>query len=235
MGAPDAALARDVEAATRRLLESAADLDDAEMRAPSQLPDWSRGHVLTHVARNADGLVNLLGWSSGSRRPMYESNEARDHDIAEGAGRPAAELVADVRASADRFAAALEAVPDGGWDTTVELRGGRPLPTYDVPWKRFVEVELHHVDLGADYRWQDWPDRLVERLLGELLEHLPARLGSRPLTVRRAGDPAPAADQDGPVVTGTPVALTAWLTGRSAGDDLEVSPAGPVPELPAWL
>ena len=29
-------------------------LDDAKVRSPSLLPGWSIGHVLTHVARNAD-------------------------------------------------------------------------------------------------------------------------------------------------------------------------------------
>src|SRR5207302_5406054 len=35
-------------------------LGEPELRAPSALPGWSRAHVLPHVARNADGLKNLL-------------------------------------------------------------------------------------------------------------------------------------------------------------------------------
>ncbi|MET0910545.1 MAG: maleylpyruvate isomerase N-terminal domain-containing protein, partial [Ilumatobacteraceae bacterium] len=31
---------------------------DAEL--PSLLPGWTRGHVLTHIARNADSFVRLL-------------------------------------------------------------------------------------------------------------------------------------------------------------------------------
>src|SRR5215472_17296509 len=49
--------------ATDRLLASAATLTDAAAREPSLLPGWTRGHVLTHVARNADGLGNLLRWA----------------------------------------------------------------------------------------------------------------------------------------------------------------------------
>src|SRR2546430_1201820 len=41
--------------ATGRLLASATTLTDTGMREPSLLPGWTRGHVLTHVARNADG------------------------------------------------------------------------------------------------------------------------------------------------------------------------------------
>ena len=32
-------------------------------RAPSALPGWTRAHVLTHLARNADAMVNLLTWA----------------------------------------------------------------------------------------------------------------------------------------------------------------------------
>ncbi len=38
--------------ATTRYLGALTDLTDEDMRAPSQLPGWSRGHVVTHLARN---------------------------------------------------------------------------------------------------------------------------------------------------------------------------------------
>ncbi|MEV0474381.1 maleylpyruvate isomerase N-terminal domain-containing protein, partial [Streptomyces prunicolor] len=31
---------------------------NASVAEPSRLPGWSRGHVLAHLARNADALVN---------------------------------------------------------------------------------------------------------------------------------------------------------------------------------
>ena len=52
-----------IDAATSRLTAAAAGLTDAQAREPSRLPGWSRGHVLTHLARNADGLRNLLIWA----------------------------------------------------------------------------------------------------------------------------------------------------------------------------
>jgi uncharacterized protein (TIGR03083 family) len=64
-------------AATGLLLATAAALGDAEVRGPSLLPGWSRGHVLTHIARNADGLGNLLRWArTGAETPMYASAES---------------------------------------------------------------------------------------------------------------------------------------------------------------
>ena len=92
---------------TDRLLATAGALDDAQAAAASRLPGWTRGHVLTHLARNADGFRNLLIWArTGTETPMYPSEESRDRDIEAGARRPAAELTADVRASAAAFATA---------------------------------------------------------------------------------------------------------------------------------
>ena len=74
-----------LDAATARLSATCADVDDATARRPSLLPGWSVGHVLTHVARNADGMVNLVTWAvTGDRTPMYASMEARNAAIEEG-------------------------------------------------------------------------------------------------------------------------------------------------------
>ena len=78
-----------IAAATGRLLTVAGTLTDAEVAEPSLLPGWTRGHVLTHLARNADGLANLLRWAgTGIETPVYASAQARAADIAAGAGRP---------------------------------------------------------------------------------------------------------------------------------------------------
>ena len=42
--------------------------------APSLLPGWTRAHVLSHVARNADAMINLLRWAkTGVETPAYPS------------------------------------------------------------------------------------------------------------------------------------------------------------------
>ena len=47
--------------------------------------------MLAHLARNADGCVNLLTWArTGIETPQYRSAEQRDADIAAGAGRTSA-------------------------------------------------------------------------------------------------------------------------------------------------
>lgn len=49
-GFDPAAVLEQIDAATEHLLHTAARFTDADVRAPSLLPDWSRGHVLTHLA-----------------------------------------------------------------------------------------------------------------------------------------------------------------------------------------
>ena len=44
-----------VRLAHQRLIGTGSGLDDAQIRRASLLPEWSIGHVLTHLARNADG------------------------------------------------------------------------------------------------------------------------------------------------------------------------------------
>ncbi|HSN07046.1 MAG TPA: maleylpyruvate isomerase family mycothiol-dependent enzyme, partial [Candidatus Angelobacter sp.] len=85
------ALAADLaalDASTASLARTLAAVDDEVARRPSLLPDWSVGHVLTHVARNADGMVRLVDWAlTGVPQPMYDSLDARNADIEAGAGR----------------------------------------------------------------------------------------------------------------------------------------------------
>src|SRR5580693_7674823 len=105
-----------VEEAAKRLEQTAAETTDDQARAPSQLPDWSRGHVLTHLARNADGLRNLLVWArTGVETPQYPSVQARNDGIEAGAGRRAAQLIVDFADSATAFEAETARLRDGDW------------------------------------------------------------------------------------------------------------------------
>jgi hypothetical protein len=47
--------AKELSTATDSLVDGIGRLTDADARGPSLLPGWTRGHVLTHLARNADG------------------------------------------------------------------------------------------------------------------------------------------------------------------------------------
>ncbi|MDC2955861.1 maleylpyruvate isomerase family mycothiol-dependent enzyme [Streptomyces gilvifuscus] len=196
-----------VHDATDRLLTAATELDNASVAEPSRLPGWTRGHVLAHLARNADALVNVL-----EGRPMYVSGKARDADIERDAPRPLQTQLADLRESAARFQAAGAAPAD--WSRTVELRNGVTDSASRVPFRRWAEVELHHVDLGIGYELEHLPEQFTEREIAFLAD----RFSGHP-------DVPPTRLTDG---------TRAWRTGREAAD-AEITVTGPAPELLGWL
>jgi maleylpyruvate isomerase len=229
-------------AATGRLLATATALSDAQAREPSLLPGWTRGHVLSHIARNADGMVNLLNWArTGTETPMYASAESRSADIEAGAGRPAADLTADVRESAAEFAAEAAAMPDDAWTVQVRALRGPGFPALEVVDRRLSEVEIHHVDLAAGYAPSDWPADFVAGALHRVADSFTGRDDAPSCLVRAEGAPhgyriGPAGTASPPVVVrGQPAALLAWLLGRGSGAGLRVSgQADGLPVLPAW-
>jgi maleylpyruvate isomerase len=220
----DLAFLRD---ATDRLLDAAARMDNASVTQPSRLPGWTRGHVLAHIARNADALVNVL-----QGRPMYESPAVRDADIERDAPRPLDVQLADVRDSAARFQEAAAAPAD--WSRTVTLRNGITDSASRLPFRRWVEVELHHVDLGAGYELEDPPAEFTERETAFLAERFLGHAAVPPTLVTdgthtwRTGREA---DEPEVTVTGDPANLLGWLSGRRDGSALAVS-GGPLPQLP---
>ena len=215
---------------TERLLATARSLGDPT--APSLCEGWSRGHVLSHVARNADGLVALVGAVvDGTGATMYASRPARDADIEAGAGRSVPELVTDVEETAAALAAELPRLGPEHADRPLERTPGEIRGTADeIPLMRLREVVFHHVDLDAGFGFDGVEPDLVRFFLDEEVQRV------------RAADDAPdvtLATRDGDQwtiglgtasVTGTAPALLGWLarglTDGVAGDPLPRLPKG---------
>ena len=228
-------------AATDRLLATATALSDAQAREPSLLPGWSRGHVLTHIARNSDGMVNLLHWArTGTQTPMYTSPQSRAADIEAGAGRPAAALAADVRDSAAGFAAEAASMPDGAWTAQVRALNGPPFPALGVLERRLSEVEIHHVDVAAGYSPGDWPEDFLSEALPRVAESFAGRDDMPPCVAWADGAKDSfrlGPEQAGPpsaIIRGQPADLLAWLLGRGDGARLTLARGDALPELPPW-
>ncbi|MFI6337628.1 maleylpyruvate isomerase family mycothiol-dependent enzyme [Streptomyces sp. NPDC050535] len=216
-----------VRDATERLLTAAARLDNVSVAEPTRLPGWSRGHLLAHIARNADALVNVL-----AGRPMYASGEARDAEIRRDAPRPLNVQVTDVRESAVRFQEAGAAPAD--WSRTVELRNGVTDSASRVPFRRWAEVELHHVDLGIGYELEDLPEEFTRRETDFLAERFRGHPGVPAFLMKEDdGRLIPSGRQDGEpiLVTGRRADLLGWLAGRR-DDAALTTDGGPLPALP---
>lgn len=226
-----------VAASTARFDAAIGKLTDAELGEPSQLPGWTRGHVVAHMSRNADSLLNLLLWAStGIEIPQYASVALRDADIEAGAPRHLDVQHADFTGSAHRWQAVASTMPADRWQAVVRNRQGGELTADQIPWMRLRETEIHHVDLGVGYTPADWPAAFVTRLLPEAVADLSAKLvpAATPTFDIQASDSEFIATV-GPgrphhTVLGPAASLLAWLLGRSPGKDL----TGPLPPLPAW-
>ena len=228
-----------IDESVDRVLESVNTLSDDQVRAPSQLPGWTRGHVLTHIARNADGLANLLTWAkTGVKTPMYASFDARAGDIEAGSGRSASDLAQDIASSAKAFTDLARELSQEAWLAEVQPMKGPAQPAWFTLERRLVELEVHHVDLYAGYRSGDWPDWFVTdelyRVTGQLTRDAsaPSAVLTDVLTGRQyLTGPAEVRDLE---ITGHGHVLLAWLLGRSDGEELTADPNGPLPAVPAY-
>jgi maleylpyruvate isomerase len=144
-------------------------LTDEQGRQPSRLPGWSVGHVATHIARNADGHVRMFDAAiRGEVAEMYPGGrEQRTGDIEAGSGRPAAELLADVTATAAELETTWAAMPDEAWSGRGITFAGETTMS-DLVFIRWRETTVHHADLGLDFSWSDWDPEYVRAELTRL-------------------------------------------------------------------
>lgn len=180
------------------------DLDAVEPHRPSLLPGWTVGHVLTHLARNADSHRTML-----DGRPQYPSAAARDEAIERGARRRWSELVDDATSSVDALDERWARETD--WTGTATMSSGSR-PRHLLPLLRQREVEVHRVDLGLGYGFDDLPGDYVRRDLRvlEMLWRARRPMGLTPLPDTALRLPSPT--------------RLAWLLGRVEVDGL--APAG---------
>lgn len=231
---PDrSAVQRWLESESNRLLVTVQALRQTDLTEDSSLPAWTLGHLLSHIARNADALCNLLQWArTGIETPMYESKDQRNTDIDLGATRPGEVVLTDVVDSAERLRAAANGLALVDWNHPVVTAQGRTIPAAQVPWLRLREVTIHHVDLGASF--EDAPPELVAALLDDVVNSVKTRPGWPSLRIETAEGDAIAIGESPVEVKGTQAHVLAWLTGRSEGKGLLTS-ADALPGLPAWL
>ena len=209
---------RGAVAAHERLVATLEFLTDDEARSASLLPNWTIGHVLTHIARNADALALIVNAANRDEvGVMYPGGmEQRSADIESGSGRPAAELATDVSDACARLEAAWGTTTPAGWDGTGQTSLG-PLPINNVPFRRWRETITHHADCGfvhggVSFSWRDWPTEYVRLELEQMSMLYTSR---KPMGLTALPAEALAVDDRHRL---------AWLMGRASIDGL--TPAG---------
>ena len=223
-----------IRPADHSLVRTVDGLPESAWAEPSLLPGWTRGHVVAHLALNAEGLARVLtGAHTGRPAAMYDSPEARDSDIDELATAPVADARSRLLAGTTSFGQALEAMHEQDWEGRFERTPGGPSFTLaTVPLMRVREVEIHHADLGAGYSPSDWPAEFAVLLL----ESMTKRPYPAPFTVQTtdAGRAWSYGEGDGgPQVRGASADLGWWLTGRGSGEGLACD-ADALPRIDPW-
>jgi maleylpyruvate isomerase len=201
-------------AETTRLLDTARSLTDPS--AASLCEGWSRGHVATHLARNAEAIGRLADWAlTGTPREMYPGGaDGRDRAIEAGARRGVDALAEDLADTAATLVPRLQALSGPLAADEVELRGGYRLPSMRLPFTRLREVVYHHVDLDAGFGFADVEGDLLCRFVGDAVSRL--ELGRHPPALRLTSDEGDTWTVGGGTtsVTGTRAGLLLWLARR---------------------
>ena len=210
------AIRRDVDGATaahRRLLDAVSGLGDDDLRRPSTLPDWTVGHVLAHLARNADSHVRLLdAGTRGEVAEQYEGGAAgRAAEIERDAALAAETLLADLCTATDALERRWATMPMEAWAGSGNSVAGTVVLA-DLPFRRWRETELHHTDLGLGHTADHWAALYVRLELVRMERQWAAR---RPMGLTLLPPEALAAP---------PAQRLAWLVGRGEIDGL--APAG---------
>ncbi|GAA2167274.1 maleylpyruvate isomerase [Humibacillus xanthopallidus] len=216
---------------TERVVATAASLRNDAVLAPSLCAGWSRGHVLSHLARNADALGRVCTVAlTGEPATMYASQEARDAEVEAGARRPAAAQAADILESAERLEALLGALHPEHADIEVErVPGGPRIAVGWVPFMRLRELAFHHVDLDACFRFDRMAPEVVDLLLTDSVERLGRHADAPSVRLATPEGGSWVVGDGRTLVTGTPAGLLLWVA-RGLTDDVTID--GPPPTLP---
>jgi maleylpyruvate isomerase len=147
------------------LLGIADALTDEQCRAPSLLSGWTRGHLLNHLARNAQRHVFLFECASrGEVGDQYPGGMAeRNADIEAGAHRTSSQLATDLRQQVWALETHWARATTDTWQGSARRPGGAIVAISDLVFLRWREVAIHLVDLDVGLDHDSWSDFFVEQ------------------------------------------------------------------------
>ena len=138
-------------------------MSESDCREPSLLEGWTRGHVLTHLARNAERHIHLFECAArGEIGDQYPGGMSqRNADIEAGAIRPVGEIIADLRQNVWSLEAQWAHATPASWQGSARRPGGQVVPVSDLVFLRWREVAIHIVDLNMGVGHESWSDFYV--------------------------------------------------------------------------
>jgi maleylpyruvate isomerase len=203
-------------------------LTEEQVRDPSALPGWSRGHVLAaRLAFTGAAIRQIDHVLSGRSVDFYDGGRAgREAEVETNAGRPGAELIREVTGKALELEGAWSQVTAPDWTRHVRYREGGPMSMLALAsWR---EAELHLVDSDLGVTPSDWSREFCLHLFDFLMPRVPE--GAR-LELRTPEGETWVLGRGKTVrITGAPTDMAAWLAGRVPVGEIESS-AGALPPL----
>ena len=222
-----------------------APLTDADVRAPSGLPDWSRGHVLAHVAGVANGMARQLEYAArGETIDLYDGGvDGRNRAIEEGSVRDADRQRTDLDTALDRALVAFHRLGESDWSVPISYRDGVVRDGGLALWRELV---IHLTDLNVGVEAGSWTPLFCEHLFGFLAARVPTdlRLSVQPFgmaprilaSTSEAAATTAAARSRTVSVNGMATDIAAWLAGRNPNlGSLRAEAAADGVELPTLL
>jgi maleylpyruvate isomerase len=204
-------------------------LTEEAVRAPSALPGWSRGHVLSHIEGVGLALARQVRYAlRGELIDVYDGGRpGRDAAIEAGQGRSAAQFRTALTDALDEVEASWSAVGTDDWGRPVRYRDGALLGAGFAWWR---ELEIHTCDALLGPATTDWPEPFCAYLVEYLAPRVPD--GIR-LTLTATDGTWVWTRGEGPsvAVSGRFTDLAAWLAGRHPVRPLE---GDPLPVLADW-
>jgi maleylpyruvate isomerase len=203
--------AADVVAATT------AKLTEQDIEAPSELPGWTRGHVLAHLAGISNAMARQVEFAArGETIELYDGGyEGRTRAIESAAGHTLAQHRTDLDAALERaldaFAGLAASAGPAGWRQPISYRGG---VVFDGGMALWRELIIHATDLGTGRGPETWSRPFCEQLFDFLAARVPGGnryvlqpLGLPPVTIGSGGTAT--------VISGMLTDIAAWLAGRT--------------------
>ncbi|WP_104161885.1 maleylpyruvate isomerase family mycothiol-dependent enzyme [Arthrobacter sp. ZGTC212] len=219
---PSSQLLSNVGTAAADFRSRVASLTDADVRAPSRLPGWSRGHVLAHVAGVADAMARQLDYAArGETIELYNGgSDGRNRAIEEGSVRSADRLRAELDAALDRALSAFRDLSDEDWHAPISYRDGVVRDGGLALWRELV---IHATDLGTGSEADSWSPLFCEHLFDFLSARVPAGVrvrlqpfGMAPRVLTgNTGTQTFATTGSTVSVNGMATDIAAWLAGRT--------------------
>ncbi|MDQ0211386.1 maleylpyruvate isomerase family mycothiol-dependent enzyme [Arthrobacter bambusae] len=207
------ALLAELHKAAGTVTDVVAKLDDADVAAPSELPGWTRGHVLAHIAGISNAMARQLEYAArGETIDIYDGGyEGRTKAIELAASHSLAKHRDATEAALARALRAFDGLVESGWNTRISFRNGTVLDGGLALWRELV---IHVTDLGIGRGPEAWSRQFCEHLFDFLSARVPA---DQKFVLQPLGLPqlVIGSGRQSVAINGMITDIAAWLSGRT--------------------